>query len=94
MQWTFTAAADDDAAAISAAELARAEQTGASLLHAGHRWVRIDPAALRKVRARHDAYLRQLDGARAARRCRRVSPLALLQLAAEAAGGRRRARPR
>ena len=44
VQWTFTAAADDEVSAISAAELARAEQTGASLLFAGHRWVRIDPA--------------------------------------------------
>ncbi len=85
VQWTFTAAGDDGPAAISAAELARAEQTGASLLHVGHRWVRIDPAALRKVRARHDAYLRQVEELEAARRDGGVSALALLQLAAEAA---------
>ena len=51
--------------AISEAELARAEQTGSSLLHTGHRWVRIDPAALRKARARHESYLRQLDASTA-----------------------------
>ena len=85
VQWTFTAAADDDVSAISAAELARAEQTGASLLYAGDRWVRIDPAALRKVRARHDSYRRQLDELGTADGDGSVSPLALLQLAAEAA---------
>jgi SNF2 family DNA or RNA helicase len=85
VQWTFTAAADDEVSAISEAELARAEQTGASLLYAGDRWVRIDPAALRKVRARHDSYRHQLDALGAADGDHPVSPLALLQLAAEAA---------
>ena len=85
VQWSFTAAGDDGPAAISAAELARAEQTGASLLHVGHRWVRIDPGALRKVRARHDAYLRQVEELETARRDGGVSALALLQLAAQAA---------
>jgi superfamily II DNA or RNA helicase len=85
VQWTFTAAADDDVTAISEAELARAEQTGASLLYAGDRWVRIDPAALRKVRARHDSYRRQLDELGVSDGDGSVSPLALLQLAAEAA---------
>ena len=82
--WTFTTAGDDGPAAIAAAELARAEQTGTSLLHVGHRWVRIDPAALRKVRARHDEYLRQIEELDAAPGDG-VSPLALLHLAADAA---------
>ena len=35
---------------ISDVELARAEAAGARLLHTGHRWVRIDPAGLRRAR--------------------------------------------
>jgi hypothetical protein len=35
---------------ISDAELARAEAAGARLLHTGNRWVRIDPAGLRRAR--------------------------------------------
>jgi SNF2 family DNA or RNA helicase len=35
---------------ITAAELARAESAGTSLMRAGHRWVRIDPAGLRRAR--------------------------------------------
>ena len=85
VQWTYTAVHEEGPAAISEAELVRAEASGASLLHVGHRWVRIDPAALRKVRARHDAYLRQIEELEAARRDGRESPLALLHLAAEAA---------
>jgi superfamily II DNA or RNA helicase len=85
VQWTFTADEDSGPAAISAAELARAEQTGASLLFTGHRWVRIDPAALRRARARHDSYLRRVEELEAAQRRGDLSPLALLQLAAEAA---------
>ena len=73
VQWTFAAAADDEETAISAAELARAEQAGASLLFAGHRWVRIDPAAVRKARARHDSYVRQLDAV-GGDGCRRGEP--------------------
>jgi hypothetical protein len=40
-----------DETPISAADLARAEAAGTSLLRAGHRWVRIDPAGLRRARA-------------------------------------------
>ena len=36
---------------ISAADLARAEAAGTTLMRAGHRWVRIDPAGLRRARA-------------------------------------------
>ena len=92
VQWTFTAADDDGPAAISAAELARAEQTGASLLHVGQRWVRIDPAALRKVRARHDAYLRRIEELDGRRRDGDVDPLALA--APRRRGGRGGRRPR
>ncbi|MGH9133132.1 MAG: SNF2 helicase-associated domain-containing protein, partial [Ilumatobacteraceae bacterium] len=35
---------------ISDAELARVEAAGSRLLHTGHRWVRIDPAGLRRAR--------------------------------------------
>ena len=35
---------------VSAAELERAESAGVSLMRAGHRWVRIDPAGLRRAR--------------------------------------------
>jgi hypothetical protein len=35
---------------ISAADLARAEAAGTTLMRAGHRWVRIDPAGLRRAR--------------------------------------------
>jgi hypothetical protein len=35
---------------ISDVELARVEAAGARLLHTGHRWVRIDPAGLRRAR--------------------------------------------
>ena len=85
VQWTFTVADGDGGSAISAAELARAEQTGATLLHVGHRWVRIDPAALRKVRARHDAYLDQIEQLAAAGADGGTNPMALLQIAADAA---------
>ena len=85
VQWSLTAADENGPAAISEAELARAEHTGASLLHVGHRWVRIDPAALRRARARRDAYLRQAEELEAARREGRLSPLALLHMAAETA---------
>lgn len=44
----WTALVDDTP--ISDAELARAEAAGASLMRAGHRWVRIDPAGLRRAR--------------------------------------------
>ncbi len=81
VEWTFTAADSAGPVAISDAELARAEETGSSLLHIGHRWVRIDPAALRKARARHDEYLRRVEELERAG----VDPLAMLRLAADAA---------
>jgi SNF2 family DNA or RNA helicase len=56
---------------ISEAELARAEAAGATLLHTGHRWVRIDPDQLRRKRAR----LTELQSTAAT-----VTPLQLLRL--------------
>ena len=57
---------------ISDAELRRAEEAGATLLHTGDRWVRIDPDELRRKREKQ----RELERTR-----RRVTPLQLLQLA-------------
>ncbi len=48
VEWKLVTGDDD----ISDAELARAEQAGATLLHTGHRWVRIDPDELRRKRER------------------------------------------
>ena len=45
VEWSIVVADDDGPAAMSAAEIARAEAAGATLLHTGQRWVRIDPAA-------------------------------------------------
>ncbi|HUF97009.1 MAG TPA: DEAD/DEAH box helicase [Ilumatobacter sp.] len=42
---------------ISAADLARAEAAGVTLMRAGHRWVRIDPAGLRRARQLLDEHL-------------------------------------
>lgn len=39
-----------DGTPISDAELARVEAAGSTLMRAGHRWVRIDPAGLRRAR--------------------------------------------
>ena len=55
VQWSLTIA-DDERTVISDAELARAELTGSTLLHTGRRWVRIDPAALRRARRRLEDY--------------------------------------
>lgn len=44
---------------ISAADLARAEAAGTTLMRAGHRWVRIDPAGLRRARRLLDEQLRE-----------------------------------
>ena len=52
VQWRMVVADHDGPAALTAAELARAEHAGATLLHTGRRWVRIDPAALRRARRR------------------------------------------
>ncbi|MEP1122724.1 MAG: DEAD/DEAH box helicase [Ilumatobacter sp.] len=57
---------------ISDAELARAEEAGATLLHTGDRWVRIDADELRRKRDK----LRELERTRST-----VTPLQLLQLA-------------
>ena len=45
VDWQLVVADDDGPAAITDAELERAERAGATLLHTGRRWVRIDPAA-------------------------------------------------
>ncbi len=74
VQWTLTVADEDGPAALSEAELARAEAAGATLLHTGRRWVRIDPAALRKARRTVDERRRD-DGV--------VDAVGLLRLAAE-----------
>ncbi len=57
---------------ISEAEIERAAEAGATLLHTGQRWVRIDPDELRRKRER----VTELERDRG-----RVSPLELLQLA-------------
>ena len=59
VDWRLVVADGDDSSAVSAAELARADAAGATLLHTGRRWVRIDPAALRKARQRLDEHTRQ-----------------------------------
>jgi hypothetical protein len=58
VEWKLVVADDDGPAALSAAELERAERAGATLLHAGRRWVRIDPAALRRARNRLEDHVR------------------------------------
>jgi SNF2 family DNA or RNA helicase len=58
---------------LSEAELARVEAAGTSLLRTGHRWVRIDPAGLRRARVLLEEHL--------ARRAQ-VSPVELLRLSA------------
>lgn len=57
---------------ISEAEITRAEEAGATLLHTGDRWVRIDADELRRKRDK----LRELESTRS-----KVTPLQLLQLA-------------
>jgi hypothetical protein len=74
VEWTIVVADDDGPAAMSAAELARAEAAGATLLHTGRRWVRIDPAALRRARRRLDEHRRDHE---------RVDALSLARLAGE-----------
>ena len=51
----WTAVIDDTP--FSAADLARAESAGTTLMRAGHRWVRIDPDGLRRARALLDDHL-------------------------------------
>ncbi|HSL73423.1 MAG TPA: DEAD/DEAH box helicase [Ilumatobacteraceae bacterium] len=57
---------------ISDAEVARAEAAGATLLHTGHRWVRIDAEQLRRKRAKRTELERTKSS---------VTPLELLRLA-------------
>jgi SNF2 family DNA or RNA helicase len=57
---------------VTEAEIARAEQAGATLLHTGHRWVRIDADELRRKRAK----LTELQTTKAV-----VTPIELLRLA-------------
>ena len=76
VKWSFTVADPEGTTVISEAELARAEATGATLLHTGHRWVRIDPDAIRRARKRMTEYVDQAEHAEA---------LALLRIAADAA---------
>ena len=68
VNWTVVV----DGEQLSAAELERAEEAGTTLLHTGHRWVRIDPDELRRSRQRQ----RELTDTNS-----RVSPLELLRLA-------------
>ncbi|MFV0309031.1 MAG: DEAD/DEAH box helicase, partial [Desertimonas sp.] len=58
VQWSVTATDHDGPVAISEAELARAVAAGATLLHTGRKWVRIDPAALRRARKRMADHVR------------------------------------
>ena len=75
VQWSLTVADEDGPTALSDAELARAEAAGATLLHTGRRWVRIDPAALRRARRQLDEHRRDHE---------LVDALTLLRLAADA----------
>src|SRR6056297_2852930 len=68
VEWTMVVGDDE----ISDVDLARAEEAGSTLLHTGHRWVRIDPDQLRRKRDQ----LNQLRTEHAS-----VTPLELLRLA-------------
>ena len=74
VDWRLVVADDDGPAAISAAELERAARAGATLLHSGRKWVRIDPAALRRARKRLEDHVRDLGA---------VDALTLLKLAGD-----------
>ena len=74
VEWRLVVADADGPASLSAAELARAEAAGATLLRAGRRWVRLDPAALRKARERLDQHTRDHQ---------QVGAVELLRLAAD-----------
>jgi non-specific serine/threonine protein kinase len=67
-----------DETPLTDADLARIEASGTSLLRTGHRWVRIDPAGLRRARALLDDHL--------AHRAR-VGAIELLRLSAGADAG-------
>ncbi len=66
--WTLLV--DDDE--VPESDLARAAEAGATLLHTGRRWVRIDPDELRRARDRRRALAREHS---------RLTPLELLALA-------------
>jgi SNF2 family DNA or RNA helicase len=68
VEWTLVVGDEQ----ISEAELARAEEAGATLLHTGHRWVRIDADEMRRKREK----LRELTTTKS-----RVGALELLRLA-------------
>ena len=74
VQWRMVVADEDGPTALSEAELARAESAGATLLHTGRRWVRIDPAALRRARRRLEEHERDDE---------RVDAITLLRLAGD-----------
>ncbi len=74
VQWRLVVADDDGPAALSDAELERAARAGATLLHSGRRWVRIDPAALRRARRRLEDHVRDFA---------EVDAVTLLRLAGE-----------
>jgi SNF2 family DNA or RNA helicase len=68
----WTAIVDDTP--VTEADLARAEAAGASLMHLGHRWVRLDPEGLRRARKLLDDHLDRHSV---------VDPLTLLRLAGD-----------
>jgi hypothetical protein len=74
VQWRLVVADDEGPAAVSDAELERAARAGATLLHSGRRWVRIDPAALRRARRRLEDHVRDFA---------EVDAVTLLRLAGE-----------
>ena len=74
VDWRLVIADDDGPAALSAAELERAEAAGATLLHTGRRWIRLDPAALRRARRRLEDHVEHH---------RRLGAAALLRVAAD-----------
>ena len=74
VQWRLVVADDDGPAALSLAELERAAHAGATLLHSGRRWVRIDPAALRRARKRLEDHVRDFA---------EIDAVTLLRLAGE-----------
>jgi hypothetical protein len=74
IDWRLVVADNDGPSALSAAELARADAAGATLLHTGARWVRLDAAALRRARDRLDEH---------GHHDQHVGAVALLRLAAD-----------
>jgi SNF2-related domain/Helicase conserved C-terminal domain/SNF2 Helicase protein len=74
VEWKLVITEDEGPTALSAAELERAERAGATLLHSGRRWVRIDPAALRRARKRLEDHVRDFS---------EVDAVTLLRLAGE-----------